>query len=104
MTRNMHHKIICQKQIFTTSGAEQAQSFEDIATVWAEVIAKSGNLESAARQKFVGPAYVMRMRYQNILLATRKILWQGKTYRVVGLLNPDNRKRILEIELQEDQP
>lgn len=105
MTRNMHHKITCRKQVLTpTSAGEHQVDFVDIATVWAEVTAKSGDLEIAARQSHRAASYVMRLRYQAELLASRSILWQGVVYRVVSLLNPDNRKRILELRVVEDHP
>lgn len=105
MTRNMHQKITCQAQVLTqTTAGEQQESFSDIATIWAEVMAKSGDMTLSARQKYVSPGYRLRMRYQDKLLATRKILWQGQAYRVTSLRNPDNRKRILEIEMVEDRP
>jgi len=105
MIRNMHQKITCQAQILTqTTAGEQQESFSDIATIWAEVMAKSGDMTLSARQKYISPGYRLRMRYQDILRATRKILWQGQAYRVTSLRNPDNRKRILEIEMVEDRP
>ncbi|PCJ34740.1 MAG: hypothetical protein COA93_04480, partial [Alphaproteobacteria bacterium] len=93
------------KQTFTPiSAGEQLQSWQDIATVWADVKAVSNDAEITARQnQFVGK-YKIQVRYQEILLGTRRILWQGHAYRVVSFLNPDNRKRILEFDVVEDQP
>ncbi|VAX03641.1 hypothetical protein MNBD_ALPHA03-840 [hydrothermal vent metagenome] len=104
MTRSMHQKITCQKQIFTPiSAGEQLQGWQDVATVWADVKAKSNDAEITARQiKFAGK-YKIHVRYQDILLSVRRILWQGQAYRVVSFLNPDNRKRILEFDVVEDQ-
>ncbi len=104
MTRRMHQKITCQKRLFTPiSAGEQLQNWQDIAIVWADVKAASNDAEITARQnQFVGK-YNIQLRYQDILLATRRILWQGQAYRVVSFLNPDNRKRILEFDVVEDQ-
>lgn len=105
MTRAMHQKITCRAQVLgSISAGEQQESWQDIATVWAEVIAKSGDVTLSARQTHIAATYKIRVRYQDKLLATRNILWQGLAYRVVSLLNPDNRKHILEFEMVEDHP
>lgn len=105
MTRAMHEKITCRAQVLvSTSAGEQQESWQDIAIVWAEVITKSGDLITSARQNHIAATYRVRVRYQDKLRATRNILWQGQAYRVVSLLNPDNRKRILEFEMVKDHP
>lgn len=105
MTRSLHHKITCQKQILTSVLAGEFQeSSQDIAMVWAEVIVKSSDIKNAARQRYLSPLYLVRIRYDDRLLATRNILWQGKNYRVLSMLNPDNRKQILEFHMVEDHP
>ncbi len=105
MTRAMHQKIICRKPVLTpTTAGEQSEILTEIATVWAEVIVKSGGLTTIARQNQISASYLIRVRYQDKLLTTRNILWQGVAYRVVSLVNPDNRKGILEFEVVEDHP
>lgn len=105
MTRAMHEKITCRTQTLTpTTAGEQQEIWQDIATVWAEVISRSGDVTQTARQKYISTSFTVRTRYQDRLLASRNILWQGREYRVVSLRNPDNRKRILELEILEDTP
>jgi SPP1 family predicted phage head-tail adaptor len=101
----MHQKITCRAQVLTPASAgEQQKSWQDIAIVWAEISARSGDLVTSARQNYMAVTYKVRVRYQDRLLITRNILWQGQAYRVSRLLNPDNRKRILELEMVEDHP
>ncbi len=103
MTRNMHQKITCRTQALApTSAGEQQENWQDIAVVWAEVIPKSADMALSARQNHMITTYRVRVRYQDNLLPTRNILWQEQAYRVTRLLNPDNRKRILEFEMVED--
>ncbi len=105
MTRNMHHKITCQAQVLTPfSAGEQQESWQDIAVVWAEIIVKSADLTTSARQSHIAAIYRVRVRYQDKLLTTRNILWREQAYRVTRLLNSDNHKRILEFEMVEDHP
>ncbi len=105
MSRNLHQKITCQRPLLTPANAgEQQQSLQDIATVWAEVIAKSADMTTTARQNYIAPTYLVRVRYQDSLLGTRNILWQGQTCRVVSLRNPDNRQHILEFQVVVDRP
>ncbi|MBL4801739.1 MAG: phage head closure protein [Emcibacter sp.] len=105
ITRTMHQKITCRIQVLTSSTAgEQVESWQDIASIWADVVAKSGDMISSSRQSRLVTSYRIRVRYQDKLLATRNILWQGKPLRVVSLLNPDNQKRILEFKVVEDTP
>jgi len=105
MSRSMHQKITCRRQVYTPASAgEQTQTWQDIATVWADVVAQSGNGAVTARQNHIAATYKISVRYQDQLLAARNILWQGQAYRVVSLLNPDNRKRILVFEVVEDHP
>lgn len=102
MTRQMYEKITCQRAVLTPTGAgEQQESWQDIATVWADIRVTSSDLSVRARAEYLAPNYLLRIRYQVNLLATRIILWQGKSYRVVSLKNPDNRKRILEMRVVE---
>ncbi len=105
MAGNMHQKIICRRQVLTpaTTGQQQ-ESWQKIATVWAAVTALSGDMKLTAGQKYIATNYKIRTRYQEQLLATRTVLWRGQVYRVVSLLNPDNRKRILEMQVVEDRP
>lgn len=105
MTGNMHHKIICRAQALDpTTAGEQQESWQDIAEVWAEIKPKSADATLSARQNHIKTTYGVRVRYQDKLRATRNILWQGQAYRVTSLLNPDNRKRILEFEMVGDYP
>ncbi len=105
MARNMHQKIICRRQILTPASAgQQQESWQEIAIVWADVTALSGDMKVEAGQKFMATGYKIRTRYQDQLRATRTVLWQGQTYRVVSLFDPDNRKRILEMRLVEGRP
>ncbi|PCI43057.1 MAG: hypothetical protein COB49_12855 [Alphaproteobacteria bacterium] len=105
MTRNMHQKITCRAQVLTpTSAGEQQEIWQEIAIVWAEITAISADITQAARQNHFAETYRVRVRHQDKLLATRNILWQGLSYRVVSRLNPDNRKRILEFKIIEDRP
>lgn len=105
MTRAMHQKITCRAQVLTpTSAGEQQEIWQDIAEVWAEVIAKSGDLTQTARQNHIAATYKIRVRYQDKLRATRNILWQGQTLRVLSLINPDNQNRILQFDVVEDHP
>lgn len=98
----MHHKITCQKQILTpTAAGESQETLQDIAVVWAEIMPKSGDVRTAARQSHLAPTFLVRTRYQDILLATRHILWQGRRYRVVSLLTPHQAKRIIEMQVIE---
>ncbi|PCI33390.1 MAG: hypothetical protein COB54_03545 [Alphaproteobacteria bacterium] len=104
-TRSMHQKITCRAQMLSpTTAGEQQENWQDIAVVWAEVTAKSAGVTTAARQRHMAESYTVRVRYQQDLLPTRNILWQGQAYRVTSLLNPDNRQRILEIEIVKDHP
>jgi len=105
MSRSLHQKITCQRPVLTpTTAGEQQQSSQDIATVWAEVIAKSADMTTIARQNYIAATYLVRVRYQDRLLSTRNILWQGQTCRVVSLRNPDNRQHILEFQVVVDAP
>ncbi len=104
-SRNMHQKIICRAQVFTpTTAGEQQETLEDIAEVWAEIIATKGDVTIIARQSKITATYKVRIRYQEKLWATRSVLWQGKIYGVLSMVNPDNRQHVLEIQMSEDQP
>ena len=105
MTKSMHQKVTCRKPVFLSAEAgEFQQNWIDIATVWAEVLAKDVSPVTVARQHRLAAAYLIRLRYQDVLLATRNILWQGRELRVVRFSTPDNRNRILEFEVVEDLP
>ncbi len=105
MAGNMHQKIICRRQVLTPAPiGQQQESWQEIATVWADVTARSGDVRTGAGQKYIAANYIIRTRYQDQLLATRNVLWRGQVYRVTSLLNPDNRKRILEMQVVEDRP
>lgn len=96
----MHQKITCRSQVMTsTTAGEQLESWQDIATVWAEIRSQSGDLTTSARQSHISTIYKVRLRYQDKLLSTRNILWQGQAYRVSSLLDQDNRKRVLEFDM-----
>ena len=103
ISKKMHQRITCRTLIVTPDTAgEQLETLQDIAVVWAEVMASSGEVNIIARQTQMVSTYKVRMRYQEKLLATRNIIWLGVEYRVLSLLNPDNRKHILEMSMVED--
>jgi len=105
MSRSLHHKIICRQQILTPIAAgEQQESWQDIAAVWADITVKSSDVVQTARQNHFAASYKITVRYQERLLNTRNILWQGREYHVVGLSNPDNRKHILAFDVVENNP
>lgn len=104
-SKNMHQKIICRAQVFTpTTAGEQQETMQNIAEIWAEIIATNGEITTIAQQSHMATRYKVRVRYQEKLRATRNILWQGKSYRVLSMVNPDNRRHILEIQMSEELP
>ena len=102
--RALHEKIICRKkQLIPSSAGEFTESWHEIATLWADVISEGAVLKNTARQSHLAGIYLFRVRYREDLLATRNILWQGREYRVVSLVNPDNRKKILQFSAEDDR-
>lgn len=96
MRRNLHHRVLCQKTILTEDGSGgYAESFSDIAEVWAEISQNKARPETSARQQNIVKTVEFSVRYQDSLLACRRIVHGTQKFRVQSFSNPDERKRVL---------
>ncbi len=78
-------------------------SSTNVATVSASVIARSGTEATADQGVSSIVIYDVVMRYRTGISSINRLTWNGKTLEVVTAIDPDGRRRQLNIEAREIQ-
>ena len=73
------------------------QVWTDFATVWASVEPLTGREYLSAQQVSAETSGRIRMRYRAGVMATMRVLFGGRTYRILSVINPEERNIELEL-------
>jgi len=77
------------------------QSWNTIATTWAEVRQASGSETFRRQQMQAGATWTIIVRYRSDLRPQMRVLWRNRTFQIRSLENSDMRRRFLELACEE---
>jgi len=104
MSRNLHHRITCQKIVLTEDGSGgYVETFQDIAEVWADITEKPTTVDTEARQHKMRNSLEIKIRYQDAALACRQIILNSRKFRVQSFSSPGEKRRFIIFTVVEDQ-
>lgn len=94
------------RNTITDSMGQQDTQWLDIDTVWARIEPVSSREYYGAQAVQVEETHVITVRYRSELddpraAAALRILWGSRIFNIVGVPNPDGRKRFVDIKVSE---
>jgi SPP1 family predicted phage head-tail adaptor len=101
---NLRHRVTLQQPVRTVNGAgETAVTWEDVATVWADVQPlKAWQIERAA-QVGMRRTHLVTIRYLAGIGGDWRVKWADDILNITGIVNPDGRNVELEISCEQEQ-
>jgi len=103
----MKHRVTLQKPS-TPEGQDAGGAYTPVyvvvATVWAEVRTLTGSETPSTALDTLVAAVIHRVQIRKpwfVVRPTWQLLWEGRTFNVMGVTEPDNRQRILVLECVE---
>lgn len=78
-----------------------SESFAEVATVAANVVARAAAEPLKDQGVAAVTSYDIVIRYRSDVSSTNRLTWRGKTLEVVSAIDPDGRRRQLNIEAKE---
>ena len=104
MTRagQLRHRITLQSVSTTPdSSGDRVEAFATFATVWARVEPLTGREQFIAQQIQSETNYRVEIRYRAGVVATMRVLFGGRTFEVVSVLNVGERNSDLHLMCRE---
>lgn len=94
----LRHRIVIQQLAEGENDmGDIVQTWTDFAAVWASIEPLSGREYFSAQQVTSETTGRIRMRYRAGVLATMRVLFGGQTYRILSVINPEERNIELEL-------
>lgn len=95
---DLRHRIIIQQL------AEAENDMGDIVQVWTDFATVRASVEPLTGREYLSAQQVtsetsgrIRMRYKAGVMATMRVLFGGRTYRILSVINPEERNIELEL-------
>lgn len=98
----LRHRVTVQSLTVTQDeyGAP-VETWTTMATVWVSIEPLEGREYFAARQVNAEVTGRIRMRYLPGVLPSMRVLYGTRTFNILSIINPDERKRMTELMVQE---
>jgi SPP1 family predicted phage head-tail adaptor len=77
------------------------EDWQDVDTVWAKVVPRAATEVTDAKGQQSTVTHDVTMRYRPDVTSKARLVWQGRTLEIVGVVDVDARKRELSIEATE---
>jgi len=98
----LRHRITIQEQNLTPDGAGGfVRSWDDVATVWAEVEPFSGREQVQAEQLAGVVIYRIRMRYRSGVTAAHRLQFGARIFNIRRIITPREIPSLLELLVEE---
>lgn len=109
MTENLigrlRHRVTLQQRLRSgDEGGGATISWGPIATVWAEITARSGREIVLGDTPTARGAYRIVMRYRSDLDATMRLEWAGRVFEILSVRDESGTRRWLTCECEERGP
>lgn len=101
----LRHRVTIQKPVITKDGSGGVvTSWENISgihEVWAAIEPLTGQQYFAAKQVMSEVSHRVTMRYLPGVLPTMRLLFSGRYFSIVSVINPDEKNRYLVLMVSE---
>lgn len=105
MIGKMRHRVTIQQQSQAQdSHGQETEVWADVETVWASVRPVSGREFFAASGERSDITHEILLRYEPTLTPRHRIVYDGRIFDVVAVLNSDERDRFLDVKAIEHAP
>lgn len=100
----LNERVTVQRRSSTRDAiGGQIEIWQVRTTVWAKVQPMSAG-EQYRRQQIQAKAdWKVTVRYNGDIVPTDRLSWRGRTFEIKGILNPDMRRRFLDLACEELQ-
>lgn len=100
----LNERVTIQRRSSTRDAmGGQIETWQVRATLWARVQPMSAG-EQYRRQQIQAKAdWKVTIRYNGDVLPSDRLSWRGRTFEIKGILNPDMRRRFLDLACEELQ-
>lgn len=98
----MRERVTLQAPVRTADGAGGADvTWNDVATVWASVMALSGRERPAGERMEARRRLQVLIRYRSDVTAAMRLLWQGRALDIRTMYDIDGKRHMLLIDCEE---
>lgn len=98
----MRHRVTLQRLVEQPDGnVGITPTYEDIATVWADVETVTGLVYFDGRQTEGATSYRITIRYRSDITSEQWVLYDGRRLRIRSVVNLKVRKRFLILDCEE---
>lgn len=98
----MRERVTLQVPVRTPDGAGGADvTWNDVATVWASVMALSGRERPAGERMEARRRLQVLIRYRSDVTAAKRLLWQGRVLDIRTMCDIDGKRHTLMIDCEE---
>ena len=99
----LNQRIVLQQSVRTSDGAGGASvTWQDIATLWAEIIAIRSTETFTHDKLEPNNIYVVTMRYRADITTKMRFMLGSRILLITGIRNVDEEKQILKIDVREE--
>lgn len=97
----LRQRITVQRKEMTRDGfGDPAVSWVDVATLWAEVVDRSGKQVYETEQQ-IDTAYTrIRIRYRNDIMPQMRVVYRGEFYEIQAVLDINGHSDFIELTCQ----
>lgn len=93
---SLKHRIVLQKKMITEDDLkQQSEVWTDITTVWARIEPLSGREYFIARQENAEISVKITIRYQPGISTDLRAVFGSRTFEVLSVINPEERRESL---------
>lgn len=98
LSRRMRHRVLLQSPATVSDGqGGVTTTWQNIATVWAEVKEKTASEYSQANKLTGSVVYEITVRHRADILTATRIVYDSRNLNVTGVTDPTGVKRYLKI-------
>jgi SPP1 family predicted phage head-tail adaptor len=98
------HRVAIERPIRSTDGAGGAEiAFETLATVWAAIEPISAREDGGSGRLATAVSHRVTIRWRADVTGAMRLRHRGRTLRIASLRDPDESRRFLVIEAEEER-
>lgn len=100
--RELRHRLVLQEEVVAPDEAGgQVRNWQDVATVWAAIEALQGTERLEAMRVQAQVTHRITLRYRQDIRPGMRILRAGRPFNLRTVVDPDGRRRFLNILAEE---
>jgi SPP1 family predicted phage head-tail adaptor len=102
LAARLKHRVVIQQRVLSADGAGgSTESWSSVATVWAELRARSGSERSFAGKLETRATHALTMRYRSGITSDMRVSYGGRQFNIRRIDNVNEAGVLLELQLEE---